>query len=90
MADPQGTLEKAVCVISELDIDSALLAKAIERHGQSLQALYGSTQLPGVYRQYFDVQTSNLFRIFLGKEQLAPGLPHGRSAGATNAARKEA
>lgn len=72
VADPRGTLEKTLLHFG-LEIDRTLLAQAIERHSQSLQALHESTQLPGGYRQYFDVQTSNLFRIFLGDEQLALG-----------------
>ena len=72
VADVQGTLLKALRHFG-LAIDSSLIAKAIGRHHQKLQALLDEAQRPGIYRQYFDVQTSNLFRIFLGKEQLALG-----------------
>lgn len=72
LAAPQDTLEKALRHFG-LDIDNTQLAQAIGRHDQSLRVLHDSEQLPGIYRQHFDVQTSNLFRIFLGQEQLALG-----------------
>lgn len=68
VADPKTAIAGALAQL-EVKVEAPALTSAIERH----RKLLWCDGVPSLDRDYFDAQTSNLFRIFLGAEQLALG-----------------